>query len=149
MAFFRAMGSNGTVGSSVGKVVFCQSSKRKTCQQAGRQSSTCETVSPLSIVSRDLRYLQDHASMDFINTLAPVRDVHEQVGTSPSYCYGVVITMSMVMKWCATCLAASMQYPHLHYLMEVLVSYIIVIVICYQMLGRDIFDHLLLASSRR
>ena len=134
MAFSRAMGSNGTVGSSVGKVVFCQSSKRKTCQQAGRQSSTCETVSPLSIVSRDLRYLQDHASMDFINTLAPVRDVHEQVGSRPltSSCYGNVTTMSMVMTCCATCLAAAMpQYPYLYFLMDAVVYIIIIIMICF------------------
>lgn len=40
----------------------------------------CST--PLDVVLRDIRYVQERTGLDIISRLAPVRDVHDQVTVS-------------------------------------------------------------------
>ena len=70
--------------------------QRRICTPATKETSRESQLSPLSIVSRDLRYLQDYASSDLINTLAPVREAHEQVIWPHTY---VHISLSVSLWW--------------------------------------------------
>lgn len=55
--------------------------------------------SPIDIIVRDCRFLQQHTGVDLLTTLAPVRDVHDQVGCflqAKSCCGAVLFTAATV-----------------------------------------------------
>ena len=73
----RCLGANKVQTGRLGRL--------KAYTQATKEGSSTLGLSPLGIVTRDLQYLHDHAGDDLINTLAPVKEVHDQVQSNHIY----------------------------------------------------------------
>ncbi len=64
---------------SLGNGLQLRNLRPKTQKAATAQEQQQQLATPLDVLLRDCRYLHERTGLDLISTLAPVRDVHDQV----------------------------------------------------------------------